>query len=465
MIAAVADPAAALRRAALRLTAGDGEEASRAARIAVACAPAAPVCWVVLAVAAGGAGDSAAAATAALRALRLDPCLPDARYNLAHALTTLGRRAAAVAVLRGQVALTPDAPDAWSRLGQVFFGDGRAAVAAACWRRDAALRLDLDEPQWRLGLALLLAGRLGEGWALYERRPQPAPPADGSRRWRGREDLTGRSVLIQQEQGLGDMIQFIRYAAALRARGAGRVVVDCPPPLRRLLADAPGVDGWADAGTAACDFHIPLMSLPGALGTTLRNVPAPVPYLRADPARIARWRERIGEDGFRVGVVWAGKPSGGRSAPLAAFAPLAAVPGVRLFSLQKHHGLADLNALPAGMRVETLGEDFDVGPDAFLDTAAAACVLDLVVSVDAAPAHVAGALGRPAWLALSAAPDWRWFIDFPDRTPWYPATRLFRQPRPGDWRAVAEAMAARLSLAEGRGQALGHTAGAAEWPP
>lgn len=413
-----------------------------AARVAAAAVPDAAAPWIVLTAAAGAADMAERAAVAGLRALRLSPDSFDARVNLARALEATGRRDAAAAVLRPLLALAPDCADGWNRLGQIRMGDGDAVAASGCWRRVAALRPDDDAAQWRSGFALLLTGPTAEGWRAYERRPQPPPPARPSRRWRGAEDLAGGDVLIRQEQGLGDLIQFIRYAALLKAQGAGRVTAECPAALRRLLGAVPGVDAFiAPDEDVEHDWHIPLMSLPGALAA--RPVPAP-PYLTAEPERVARWRERLGTHGFKIGIVWTGKPSGGRGVPLAAFEPLARVPGVRLISLQKHHGLEELNALPAGMRVEVLGDDFDAGADAFIDTAAAMSCLDLTVSADAAPAHVAGALGRPVWLALGTAPDWRWFVGRPQSTPWYPTARLFRQPRPGDWAAVGRAMATAL---------------------
>jgi hypothetical protein len=185
--------------------------------------------------------------------------------------------------------------------------------------------------------------------------------------------------------------------------------------------------------------------LPGILGLDATAIPAALPYLAAEPERIARWRQQIdSRPGFKIGVAWQGNPKSsaelGRSAPLTALAPLAAVPGVRLISLQKGPGSEQIWSFPP---IEDLGSRFDAGADAFLDTAAAMQCLDLVVSVDTAPAHLAGALGKPVWIALKHVPDWRWMLGRAD-SPWYPAARLFRQERAGDWGAVFQQMAEAL---------------------
>jgi hypothetical protein len=203
---------------------------------------------------------------------------------------------------------------------------------------------------------------------------------------------------------------------------------------------------------ATFDAQIAISSLPRAFATRLDSVPTPIPYLRAEPALSEKWAERIGPDGFRIGIVWQGNPNPeadmARSVPLAAFAPLAGLPNVRLISLQKGFGAEQIASLPATMTVETLGEDFDAGPDAFIDTAAAMMSLDLVVSCDTSIAHLAGALGRPTWVALKKDAEWRW-LRGRDDSPWYPTMRLFRQSHRGEWRRVFAAMVADVArLAE-----------------
>jgi hypothetical protein len=195
------------------------------------------------------------------------------------------------------------------------------------------------------------------------------------------------------------------------------------------------------------DFHMPLMSLPAALRMSEAAIPADVPYLRAEPERAAAWRERLGQNGFKIGVAWQGRPGvaidRGRSIPLRCFRPLARLPGLRLISLQKNHGVDQIENLPEGFAVETLGADFDAGSDAFLDTAAVMEDLDLVITSDTAIAHLAGALGRPVWLVLRHMPDWRWQLMRED-SPWYPTARLFRQRRAGEWDEVFERVAREL---------------------
>jgi hypothetical protein len=256
-------------------------------------------------------------------------------------------------------------------------------------------------------------------------------------------------LLLHAEQGLGDILQFCRYAPLLAERGA-EVVLEVPRTLVRLLGGLSGKVTLVARGDPLPDFdlHCPLMSVPGRLATTVEMIPAPVPYVAADAVRAAHWTARLPADGLRIGIGWQGNPAGtvdrGRSAPLAAFAPLARVPGVRLISLQRHHGLDQLERLPDGMTVDTLGGDFDSGPDAFLDAAVVMANLDLVISTDTAIVHLAGALGRPVWVALKAVPHWTWMIDRED-SPWYPSARLFRQVTDGDWRGVFDRMAAELA--------------------
>jgi len=187
------------------------------------------------------------------------------------------------------------------------------------------------------------------------------------------------------------------------------------------------------------DFQAALLSLPLGFATTLESVPAEIPYLRAEPERVRRWKERLGEQGFKIGIAWQGNTlatvDAGRSFALAEFLGLAKLANVRLISLQKNEGVEQLGALPEGANVETLGEDYDAGGDAFLDTAAVMESLDLVIASDSAIAHLAGALGRPVWVALQHVPEWRWLLDRAD-SPWYPTMRLFRQRARGDWRGV-----------------------------
>jgi hypothetical protein len=245
---------------------------------------------------------------------------------------------------------------------------------------------------------------------------------------------------------LGDIIQFARYLPLLVERGA-KVTLQLPRRLENvlqpLLRDVEVVESMD--GKGPFDFHCAIMSLPFGFRTELSSIPVNVPYLKASPADIARWRNKVGSHGFRVGVAWHAEPTQdwGRTVPLQYFAPLARLPGVRLISLQKNYGIEQLASLPLGMQVEQLGDEFDAGPHAFVDTAAVTMNLDLIVCADVSVAHVAGALGRPIWVALKHVPDWRWLLRR-ENCPWYPTMRLFRQPSDGDWEPVFSEMEGQL---------------------
>jgi tetratricopeptide (TPR) repeat protein len=396
------------------------------------------------------AGRHAEAAVLLRQAARLRPGSADARNNLGLALCGLGRFAEAEAAFHEALALDPGHAQAHANLGSCYKDSGRMEEALACYGQ--ALRLDpaSASAHYNRSLALLQAGRYAEGWPEYEwrwrrqgvkQRLLPKPRWDGG-------PLEGRTILLWCEQGLGDAIQFVRYAKLVKERGA-RVLLECPDFMVPLFSTCPGVDRVEAEGSQLRDYEVqaPLMSLPELLGTTLENVPAEVPYLQAEPKRVEAWRRRL-EDvpGFRVGVVWQGNRhfpwDHFRSVPLEVFAPLAAMEGVRLVSLQKGHGAEQVAALRGRFPVEELA-GLDESGGAFLDTAAVMRCLDLVVTADTAAAHLAGALDVPAWVVLSTVTDWRWLMGRQD-TPWYPSVRLFRQARLGDWEGVFARMAAEL---------------------
>src|SRR5262249_38481838 len=274
------------------------------------------------------------------------------------------------------------------------------------------------------------------------RREGSAPRSLGQPGWDG-SDLEGRTILLRMEQGLGDMIQFIRYARVVKGRGGRGGGARCAP-LPGGRGRVPGLRHRTPEKAVPPDFdvHAPLMSLPALLGTTLTTVPAEVPYLFADPELVERWRERLsGLKGLRVGVAWQGNPrhpwDAHRSFPLARLKALAEIPGVCLVSLQKGPGMEQVRQIRGRFSLLDLGADLDATAGPLMDTAAVMKNLDLVVSADTAIAHLAGALGVPVWLALSAVADWRWLMDRED-SPWYPTMRLFRQPRLGEWGPVFE---------------------------
>ncbi len=317
----------------------------------------------------------------------------------------------------------------------------RSPAAAIIRYQGACLRLLLGD--FATGLAEHEWRRKIPEYHPYRRFEDAAPP------WRG-EDIAGKRVLLFSEQGLGDAIQFARYVPLVKARGA-EVTLFARHALGPLIrASFPDVDiigpGEEPRGL---DCQAPLMSLPLVFGTRPDTIPAAVPYLVADGRRVAKWGDRLSDRGFKVGIAWSGNPkfprNRYRSVPLGSFAPLAAIAGVRLISLQAVQGLDQLDNLPAGMAVETLGPEVTDNPDGFSEIAAVMANLDLVVSSDTAMVHLAGAFARPIWVALRDVPDWRWLLDRSD-SPWYPTMRLFRQTTRGDWAGVFAEMAAELTV-------------------
>ena len=462
---------------------GDTDGALASCREAVALKPDSAKAWFSIAFCLQAKGDLDAAIRNYRQAIAIDPQLAQAHANLGVALTEAGLAEEGIPACRQAVALWPDNAQYHSNLGLALskaddldaavaqyrraveidpnYSEGNANLALAllekgmveeaieCDRKAIAAKPDYAMARFNLSLALLLNGNFSEGWREYEWRwkggVKELKPAKFARPlWQG-EDLAGKTLLLQAEQGLGDMLQFARFAWVLAERGA-RIILGVPRELVALLRTTPEVHAVVGAGDRLppYDFYLPMMSVPAALGMTEETIPAKVPYLAADPERVARWRSRLPADGFKIGIAWQGRPDlkidKGRSVPLRAFALVAALPGVRLISLQKNHGLDQLDSLPDGKRVETLGADFDAGPDAFLDTAAVMENLDLVITSDTSIAHLAGALGRPVWIVLKHMPDWRWLLGR-ENSPWYPTARLFRQRKAGDWTEVFERVA------------------------
>jgi len=289
----------------------------------------------------------------------------------------------------------------------------------------------------------LLLGNFSEGWRDHEFRKSGNIFNDGKSFknpvWTGSTEISGKTILVRPEQGLGDVIQFARYIRCLDKSGA-RILFDPYPKLAALMKtmDAGFEIVAADDETLLYDYHCPLLSLPFAFGTTEEYMPKDTPYLFADPSRIETWRSRIGATGFRIGICWQGSKNLidiGRSFPVDLFKHIARLPGVRLISLHKGAGEDQLVNLPEDMVVEVLGDDFDAGESAFLDTAAVMMCCDLIITSDTSVAHLAGALGAPVWVALKKIPDWRWMLERQD-SPWYPTMQLFRQKVEGDWDSV-----------------------------
>ncbi len=393
----------------------------------------------------------------------------EAWLYLGSVLIGLGEFDEAIRCLQEALRLRPESHEAIATIGAALVQLGRDDEAMACY--DEALRRRPDYPEGRRSraFALLADGDYERGWPEYEWRfqcrRQPCRIPLG-RRWNG-EDLDGMTILLYAEQGLGDTLQFIRYAGVVKERGA-RVIALCHRALVRLIACCNDVDQVFenDGSLPHYDYCAPMMSLPGIVGTTVESVPAEVPYLTADPKTIAAWQPILdaGIAGlglhrpFRIGIFWQGSRrtyiDRWRSFPLDQIVPLAMVPGVCFVSLQKGDGLDQLRSLAGRFPIVELPGSVDEGEDErdFLDTAAVASQLDLVITPDTAVSHLAGSLGLPVWLALSVVADWRWLKERED-SPWYPTMRLFRQTKQGDWEGVFQRMAEAL-----RGQ-LSHQGG------
>jgi tetratricopeptide (TPR) repeat protein len=375
------------------------------------------------------------------RALALDPNFAEAHGNLGNLLQRKGDLDAAVECQRRARDLEPGRAEFQSNLGTSLYDRGELAAAEDCYRRAIALKPDYADAHFHLGLIRLHRGDFREGWREYEWRWRASTFEQARRdfkqpQWRG-EELKGARILLYPEQGFGDTLQFARYAKLVAARG-GRVWLESPPELLRLLSRIAGAERVFAAGTAPADFtwQCPLLSLPLACGTELATVPAAIPYLAAEPEAALRWRQRLASrPGLRVGLTWAGRRTHrrdrARSLSLATLAPLAAIPGAAFYALQK-----EAAAVPAW------AEDLASGLGDFADTAAAISALDLVVTADTAVAHLAGALGKPVFILLPRVCDWRW-LDARADSPWYPTARLFRQQEANGWdRVVTEVVQA-----------------------
>ena len=390
------------------------------------------------------------AITSVRRALRLNPDIDNAHLNLGIALYEKGLLDEALASYQQAVQQKPDSVDALTNLGIVLHEKQRLDEAMSAYRKILQLKPDDAEAHWNLSISLLLAGNYEAGWREYEWRqyvkefekrefPQP--------RWKG-EDIRGRTILLFAEQGIGDAIQFIRYAPLVARKGA-KVAVECQVELAALLTGVHGEQVVIKRGDPLPEFdmYCPLMSLPFLFNTSLETIPAAIPYIRTDFLLRERWGKRMlrDPDSFRVGLAWSGNPKYKhdyrRSCTPDAFACLANIGDITYFSLQKGQAAEQAKNLPSGLKLV----DFMSEVDDFADTVAIIENLDLVISVDTAVAHLAGALGKTVWTLLPYAPDWRWMLGRED-SPWYPTMRLFRQESPGAWGPVIEKVAVELRL-------------------
>ncbi|MDX2144412.1 MAG: tetratricopeptide repeat protein [Rhodospirillaceae bacterium] len=384
-------------------------------------------------------GRNAEALLSFERALTIDAASIDARINRGIELKELGRCEEALADLDVAVAAAPDDAVAHYNRAAVLVRMGRDDTALAAFERAAALKPDFAEAHFGAAECRLARGEFAGGWAGFEWRWRTLVFSRSGReftpsQWRGEGALAGKTILLHAEQGLGDTIQFCRYAPLLRERGA-RVVLEVQPKLKALIATLDPAVTVVARGEALppFDLHCPLMSLPGAFKTELATIPARGPYLSADAARVTAWRERLPHDGVRIGLAWSGTASHGndrnRSATLATLGVLAG-PGRHLIGLQSDMTTADRAAAASLANFTSLGDQLTD----FAEIAALVAALDVVVTVDTVFAHLAGALGKPVFVLLSKACDWRWLQGRAD-SPWYPSAKLFRQETLGDWSA------------------------------
>jgi tetratricopeptide (TPR) repeat protein len=409
------------------------------------------------------------------RAIALRPGYAGAFGDRGLALIDLMRLDEAIANLDRSIALDPNEAHVHNNRGIALFLMKRFDEAQAAYDAALAREPGLVGAHWNQSLALLQTGRFAEGWAKYEWRKKLDPPMgvtpDPAPAWTGAEDIAGKTILLYHEQGFGDTIQFFRHAAQVRARGA-RVIAAVPEPLVRLLSlSEPDITVVDDrARHAPVDYHCAFMSLPLALGITLETVPAAIPYLVADPGERASWSARLKPlTGLKAGLVWAGGHRPGqremavinerRSTTLATLAPLADVPGVSFVSLQTGPPGAEAARPPPGMSLFV-----PPAPRDFASTAAVIEALDLVISVDTAVAHLAGALGKPVWLLSRHDNCWRW-LDGRQDSPWYPTMRIFTQPAPLAWAPVVAAVRAALMALSGAPRESPPAPGPAEPPP
>lgn len=382
-------------------------------------------------------GKLEAAVACYRRSLVLKPNNSGVYSNMGNALRELGRLEVAMASHQQAVRLAPRSTEAYYNLGLVLRDLGQTDAALSCLDKALALNENHVDCQWDRALTLLEMGRLEEGFEAYESRwkLERSPPRTFDKpRWDGAE-LKGKTVLVHHEQGFGDMIQFARYLPMIKARG-GQVVVEAQPELARLIGSVDGVSKVFNRGQTPpkFDFYIPMMSLPHIFGTGLDTIPADVPYVGPlDPGAV-QLPTSLGRI-KRVGISWAGRPThrndANRSSGFRHFIEILGLPGLSVYSLQKGGAVADLKEYGCEALVTDLGERLRD----FSDTAAVVAQLDLVITVDTALAHLAGAMGKPVWVAVPYSPDWRWMRGT-DTSPWYPSMRLFRQKRHGAWAGV-----------------------------
>jgi len=406
--------------------------------------------WSQLSYALGLQGRANEAVDAARRALAIDPNHTNAYTNLGFALDLQNRIPEVADALSNAVRTKPDFAEGWKNLGVAKFKLGQTEESQNCYEKAVAISPDYAEAHVNFATTLLTKGDWERGWEEYEWRWKlpsfiASKPREIVTPWDGSE-APGKTVLLVTEQGAGDAFQFVRYAPMVAARGL-KVIVACPKAIHQSILtvkDVSGVIELTDPDPGS-DFQIHLLSLPRLFHTRPDNIPGDVPYISADPQRVAEWKKRLENDpaGYRVGISWAGNPQHAhdrtRSCKLAEFAPLAGIENVVFYSIQKGDAAAQTATPPDGMRLIDHTRDLND----FADTAALLENLDLLISVDTSVIHLAGAMARPVWTLIAIGPDFRWFKDRTD-TPWYPTMKLFRQPAVIDWASVFQSVAEEL---------------------
>ncbi|GJQ60181.1 MAG: tetratricopeptide repeat protein [Candidatus Scalindua sp. AMX11] len=374
-------------------------------------------------------------------AIELKPDYAMAYNNLGSALQGLGKLDEAIESYDHAIELKPDYAMAYNNLGSALQERGKLEEAIESYDHAIELMPDEASAHKNRSTVLLLTEQFKEGWAEYEwrlltkdhrLRNFQQPQWDGKR-------LNGRRIFVHAEQGFGDTIQFIRYLPRIQSLG-GHVIFECRRDLYRLLRECAGIDDMVERTsrntmTLPFDVHIPLLSLPGIFGTTLDTIPSKVPYITVDSKLVERWNKLLDNDrNFKIGIVWSGNPkfkNRSRSCSLVDFLPLADIPGITFYSLQKGKDSEDTLHQSKGMHIINLEDRLKD----FADTAAIMTNLDLIISTDTAVVHLAGAIGKKVWVLLHRIPDWRWFLNRYD-SPWYPEMRLFRQTELDDWSSV-----------------------------
>ena len=395
-----------------------------------------------------GLGQNEAGEACHRRALELEPQSAEIRDQLAGLLSSGARQDAALALYQEALRLKPQAAAIRSNLGALQANLGQTAAAELSLRQAVACDPAYVRANVNLGYLYLAQGRFAEGWPRHEQRYHPqlpqrdmVPPALGFPQWQG-QDLQGKSLLVWPEQGLGDEIQFCRYIPLLKQRGLRQLTLVCKPELHALFQTLHGVDNLltlaeAETGIAAHDYWTLSLSTPLYCHTSMDTIPAAVPYLQADAARLRHWQPRLPQSGLRVGLVWRGHSNHANDArrslnSLTLLRPLWQIPGIHFISLQKGAAESEATQPPADQPLLHFGSELRD----FADTAAILQQLDLLICVDTSSAHLAGALGLPCWLLLPQYNcDWRWLRERED-SPWYPSLHLFRQQRNGDWAPV-----------------------------